>query len=118
VLVTDPVVVVGPVSKEEFAARSSTGPFEFCAPGVNERLLAEAGFVSIAAEDATANEVEVSRRWHDARKARRAALVKIEGAETFAGLQRFLDVVHRLTAERRLVRVAYRAVRPSPDTAP
>jgi SAM-dependent methyltransferase len=118
VLVTDPVVVVGPVSKEEFAVRSSTGPFEFCTTGVNERLLAEAGFVSISGEDATANEVEVSRRWHDARKARRAALVKIEGAETFAGLQRFLDVAHRLTAERRLVRVVYRAVRPSTGSVP
>ena len=102
--------------------RSSTGPFEFCASGVNERLLAEAGFDPVAAADATANEAEVSRRWRDAREARRDELERIEGAETFAGLQRFLDVVHRLTAERRLVRVAYLArkpgVRPSPDTAP
>ncbi len=118
VLVTDPVVVVGPVSKEEFATRSSTGPFEFCAAGVNERLLGAAGFEAIAAEDATANEAEVSRRWHDAREARRDELERIEGGETFAGLQRFLDVVHRLTRERRLIRVAYRAIRPSPDTAP
>src|SRR5262245_12934820 len=44
VLYTDPVVVTGLVSKEEFATRSSTGYFEFCPPGVNARLLAEAGF--------------------------------------------------------------------------
>lgn len=117
VLVTDPVVVVGPVSKEEFAARSSTGPFEFCTAGVNERLLEAAGFAGVHAEDVTTNEAEVSRRWHEARQARCAELERIEGAETFAGLQRFLDVVHRLTRERRLIRVAYVAVKPSPETA-
>ena len=39
VLVTDPVVVTGLVSKDELAVRSSTGHFEFCPPGVNEQLL-------------------------------------------------------------------------------
>jgi SAM-dependent methyltransferase len=118
VLVTDPVVVVGPVSKEEFATRSSTGPFEFCAGGVNERLLDAAGFATVHVEDGTTNEAEVSRRWHDARQAHRADLERIEGAETFAGLQRFLDVVHRLTRDRRLIRLVYAAFKPSPDLTP
>ncbi len=112
VLFTDPVVLAGPVSKEEFAERSSTGPFEYCAAGVNERLLAAAGFEWLASEDATANEVDVSGRWHDARQARRDDLERIEGTETFAGLQRFLAVVNRLTRERRMLRVAYLAQRP------
>jgi SAM-dependent methyltransferase len=38
-LYTDPVVVTGPVSNEELATHSSTGYFEFCPPGVNERLI-------------------------------------------------------------------------------
>jgi cyclopropane fatty-acyl-phospholipid synthase-like methyltransferase len=106
-LYTDPVVVTGPVSKEELATRSSTGYFEFCPPGVNERLICEAGFELVRTEDVTGNEVEVSYRWHDAREQRAAELIQLEGEETFAGLQRFLATVHRLTSERRLSRFVY-----------
>jgi cyclopropane fatty-acyl-phospholipid synthase-like methyltransferase len=106
-LCTDPVVVTGLVSKDELATRSSTGHFEFAPPGVNERLIREAGFELVRTEDVTGNEVEVSRRWHDARQRRAAELTALEGEETFAGLQRFLAAVHRLTAERRLSRFAY-----------
>jgi SAM-dependent methyltransferase len=107
VLYTDPVVVTGLVSKEEFATRSSTGYFEFGPPGVNERLLVEAGFELVMTEDVTDNEVEVSQRWHDARQQCEAELIQLEGAETFAGLQRFLATVHRLTRERRMSRFLY-----------
>jgi SAM-dependent methyltransferase len=106
-LYTDPVVVTGLVSKEEFATRSSTGHFEFCPPGVNERLLEEAGFDLQIVEDVTDNEVEVSRRWHAAREQRAAELIRLEGEETFAGLQRFLATVHRLTRDRRMSRFLY-----------
>src|SRR5262249_7091058 len=61
-LYTDPVVVTGPVSNGELATRSSTGYFEFCPPGVNERLIREAGVELVRTEDVTQNEVEVSRR--------------------------------------------------------
>jgi SAM-dependent methyltransferase len=106
-LYTDPVVVTGLVSNEELATRSSTGYFEFCPSGVNERLIRQAGFELVRTEDVTDNEVEVSRRWHDARQRRAAELSRLEGEETFAGLQRFLATVHRLTSERRLSRFAY-----------
>lgn len=111
-LYTDPVVVTGLVSNAELATRSSTGYFEFCPPGVNERLITQAGFELILAEDVTGNEVEVSQRWHAARQARAAELTRLEGEETFAGLQRFLAVVHRLTSERRLSRFAYLGRKP------
>jgi SAM-dependent methyltransferase len=106
-LYTDPVVVTGLVSNEELATRSSTGYFEFCPPGINEQLIREAGFVLVGAEDVTENEVEVSRRWHAARQERAGELIRLEGKETFAGLQRFLATVHSLTGERRLSRFAY-----------
>jgi SAM-dependent methyltransferase len=106
-LYTDPVVVTGLVSGEELATRGSTGYFEFCPPGVNERLIRQAGFELVRTEDVTENEVEVSRRWHAARQRRTAELIRLEGEETFAGLQRFLATVHRLTSERRLSRFAY-----------
>jgi SAM-dependent methyltransferase len=106
-LYTDPVVVTGLVSNEELATRSSTGYFEFCPPGVNERAIREARFELVGTEDVTENEIEVSRRWHAARQERAAELIRLEGEETFAGLQRFLATVHRLTGERRLSRFAY-----------
>jgi cyclopropane fatty-acyl-phospholipid synthase-like methyltransferase len=111
-LVTDPVVVTGLVSREELATRSSTGHFEFCPPGLNEGLLAEAGFKLQPTEDATANEAAVSKRWHDARERRAAELVQLEGEETFAGLQRFLAAVNRLTSEGRLSRHVYLGRKP------
>jgi SAM-dependent methyltransferase len=110
-LCTDPVVVTGLVTREEFATRSSTGYFEFGPPGVNERLIREAGFELILAEEVTENESEVSRRWHDARQQRAGELIHLEGEETFAGLQRFLAIAHRLTAERRLSRFVYLGVK-------
>jgi len=58
-LYTDPVVVTGLVSMEEFATRSSTGYFKFGPPGVNEQLPAEVGFELVTIEDVTDNEVEV-----------------------------------------------------------
>ena len=42
-LYAGPVVVTGLVSNEELATRSTTGYFEFCGPGVNERLIRQAG---------------------------------------------------------------------------
>src|SRR5262249_58736162 len=98
-LYTDPVVVTDLVSNEELATRSSTGHFEFCPPGVNERLIGQAGFELVRAEEVTENEVEVSRRWHAAREQRAAELIRVGGEETFAGLQRFLATVHRLTTQ-------------------
>jgi SAM-dependent methyltransferase len=111
VLVTDPVVVTGLVAKEEFAIRSSTGRFEFCPAGVNERLLLEAGFELEPTQDATDQEAIVSGRWYDARQKRIDELTHLEGAETFAGLQRFLATVRQLCGERRLSRHVYIARR-------
>jgi SAM-dependent methyltransferase len=108
-VVTDPVVVTGLVTKDELAQRSSTGHFEFCPAGVNERLLRDAGFELAPTEDATQQEATVSLRWHDGRQKRAGPLTQLEGAETFAGLQRFLATVHRLTNERRLSRHVYLA---------
>jgi len=112
-VVTDPVVVTGLVAKEELASRSSTGHFEFCPPGMNERLLREAGFELEPTADATDQEAIVSGRWHDAREKRAAELTRLEGAETYTGLQKFLATVRRLCAEHRLSRHVYLARKPS-----
>jgi cyclopropane fatty-acyl-phospholipid synthase-like methyltransferase len=112
-LFTDPVVITGLVTKEELATRSSTGHFEFCPVGVNDRLIADAGFEVERVEDVTENAAGVSKRWHDARQSRSEELIRLEGAATFAGLQRFLAAVHRLSSERRLSRLLYLGRKPS-----
>jgi hypothetical protein len=70
-------------------------------------LFRDAGFEVVLTEDVTSNEVAVSRRWHTARQERASELIELEGEETFAGVQRFLATVHRLTDERRLSRFVY-----------
>ncbi len=106
-LFTDPVVVTGPVTNDELALRSSIGIFLFVPPGLNEQFIKQAGFRLIRQEDVSANTALVSGRWHAARAAHKADLVRVEGEERFAGLQRFFAAVCDLSSERRLSRFAY-----------
>ncbi len=110
-LFTDAMVITGPVSHEELATRSSIGFYLFVPPGANEALLTAAGFAVRAVRDVTANAAEVALRWHDARERHRDALVAREGADNFGGLQRFLRCAYTVSAERRLSRFAYLAVK-------
>ena len=109
---TDALVITGIVSHEEIATRSSIGFYLFTPPGVNERLVSEAGFTLLGVDDVTQNAAEIAHRRHDARASHRAALVAREGDENFDGLQRFLMCVSTLSAERRLSRFAYLAEKP------
>lgn len=110
---TDPVVITGPVTNDELALRSSIGLFLFVPPGVNERLIWEAGFHLVLQEDVTGNAASVSGRWHQARLRHRDDLLRIEGEERFEGLQRFFAAVHHLTTERRLSRIVYLVEKPA-----
>lgn len=112
-LFTDAMIVTGLVSQEEIATRSSIGRYLLVPPGENERLIARAGFTLLSTEDLTPAAETIAQRWHDARAEHRDALVAREGETNFDGLQRFLDCVHRLSAERRLSRYGYLAERPS-----
>ena len=113
ILFTDALVITGPVSQEEIATRSSIGLYFFVPPGENERLIEAAGFRLLAADDETEAAATIASRWHDAREEHRAELTEREGKTNFAGLQRFLDCVHTLSAERRLSRFSYLAELPS-----
>ena len=108
-LFTDPVVITGPVSNEELAARSNIGFFLFVPLEVTTNLIKEAGFKLIRCEDVTANIESTSGRWHAARQKHREDLIKIEGEERFEGLQKFFSTVHTLTRERRLSRFVFLA---------
>lgn len=111
-LFTDPIVVTGQLTNEEIRDRSAIGFFLFTPPGVNERLLVESGFLVREVRDATEGVTSISRKWRDARTKRRDQLVRLEGEEGFDGVQRFLDVAHRLASERRLSRLMYLASTP------
>jgi hypothetical protein len=106
-LFTDPVVITGPVTNDELAHRSAIGLFLFVPPGVNERLIEQAGFRLVRREDLTDNAARVAGRWHRARQAHKSDLLRLEGEERFDGLQRFFEAVHGLTSQRRLSRIAY-----------
>lgn len=113
VLVTDPVVIIGPVTNAELALRSSIGLFLFVPPGTNEQLFADAGLRLINQEDVTANAGAVAERWQRARAAHRAELIQIEGEAQYEGLQRFFGAVSMLSREHRLARVAYLVEKPA-----
>jgi SAM-dependent methyltransferase len=108
-LFTDPVVITGPVSNEELAARSNIGFFLFVSLEVTTNLINEAGFKLIRCEDVTGNIELTSGRWHASRQKHREDLIKIEGEERFEGLQKFFSTVHTLTSERRLSRFVFLA---------
>lgn len=110
---TDPVLITGPVTNDELAQRSSIGLFVFVPKGHNEELIAKAGLKLVEQRDLTENAALVSRRWREARARFRDDLVRMEGEAQFDGVQKFLAAVHRLTAERRLSRVAYFVERPA-----
>src|SRR5215207_9303422 len=104
IVCTDPVVITGPVSNEELAARSSIGFFLFVPLETTETMIKQVGFTLIRCEDVTGNIELTSGRWHAARQNHREDLVRFEGGERFDGLQKFFSTVHKLTRERRLSR--------------
>jgi len=107
VVFTDPVVMTGPVSNEELAARSNIGFFLFVPLDVTTQYIREARFRLLRCEDVTGNIELTSGRWHAARQAHREDLIEIEGQERFDGLQKFFAIVHKLTSERRLSRFLF-----------
>lgn len=109
VLFTDPVVITGPVSNEELAARSNIGFFLFVPLDVTKQYIQDAGLNLLRCEDVTSNIELTSGRWHASRQKHRMDLIKIEGEERFDGLQKFFSTVHRLTSERRLSRFLFLA---------
>jgi len=111
-LFSDAMVITGILTSDELAARSSIGHYLFLPMGENERLIREAGFTLLRADDLTAGSETIAGKWYDARERRREDLIRIEGETNFRGLQNFLSCVHRVSKERRLSRFAYLAQKP------
>ena len=112
VLFTNPITVTGLLRREEMIVRSGgMGAFVFTPPGVDERLVHEAGFVDIRIEDVSEAPARVASAWHAARERRSGELGRLEGADQNSATQRFLSTVAILARERRLSRYAYIARR-------
>jgi SAM-dependent methyltransferase len=113
-LFTDPITVTGIVRREDVLARSQgMGEFVFTAPGIDERLLAEAGFEGVRVEDVTDNTAQVAGAWLKARERHAGKLAQLEGANAFAEFQATLEAAARLARERRLSRLVYVAAKPA-----
>lgn len=110
-LFTDPVVVTGPLTSADIRSRSSIGFFLFVPAEYDEQIIASCGLRLVAKEDSTSHMAEIAARRRSARESRRAALVEIEGPETFEAEQEFFAVVMRLALERKLSRFVYVAER-------
>ena len=113
ILFSDALIIGGTISQIEIATRSSIGYYVFSPPGENERILQQTGFQIVSVTDTSAEAAAIAKRWHEAREKREEALRSIEGAETFAGIQLFLNCVHELTGEKRLQRRLYVAEKPA-----
>jgi SAM-dependent methyltransferase len=112
-LLTDPIVVTGPLTNEEIAIRASIGFFLFVPAGTDEALLQQAGFTIERVEDRTSNMARNAAGWRAARSKRESDLRAVEGDDAFDGQQRFLEVATRLAEEHRLSRLAILARRDS-----
>lgn len=112
-LFSDAMILTGMLSSEELAVRSSIGFYLFLPAGENERLIRNAGFTLLRADDLTASADTIAKKRHDARERRREELIRIEGEANFLGVQKFLSCVHTVSKERRLSRYAYLAQKPS-----
>ena len=111
ILYTDPILVTGILTNQEIAIRSSIGFFLFVPVGENELLLKRAGLHEIQSQDVTDNMASVSLKWYNAREKRKDDLLQIEEEDNLKGLQSFLSMVHGLSAERRLSRFMFAAVK-------
>ena len=106
-LFSDALIIGGLISDEEIATRCSIGSYVFAPQGENERLLKAAGFHVISVRDTSAAAAAIAKRRHAARGRRKTELIAAEGQANFEGLQRFLEGVHRLSSEKRLLRCLY-----------
>lgn len=108
-LFTDAGVITGSISNEEVAARSVHGFTQLCPPGLNERLLADAGLELDCQENRTASLLSNAAGRLAARATHSAELEKLEGAEHFARQQQYLGTVVELSRRGALSRIMYLA---------
>ena len=106
-LFTDPLVVTGPLTNAEVAARSSAGFYLLVPEGYDEHVIAQCCMRGITSENVTQNMAEVAERKKMARELRELTLREIEGDQAYEAQQKFLAVAALLAKEGRLSRFMY-----------
>jgi SAM-dependent methyltransferase len=112
-LFTDPLIVKGPLTNAEIAARGPAGFYLFVPPGYDEHVVVQCGLRVAVAEDVTQNTAAVAERRRVARESHAQALREIEGNQAYAAQQEFLSVAFRLAKEDRLSRYVFVAEKAS-----
>ena len=104
-------VMTGPISNEEIANRSASGPIVVVPPGYEERCLLAAGLTLERREDLTPTLERIARKHVEARARHADELLKLEGQATFETLNRYRANIELLARERRLSHIAFFATR-------
>lgn len=110
-LFTDTAVVTGSLSNEEVRRRSVHGLTQFVPPGLNEMLLASAGFRLIEKENRTASAFESAAGRLGAMRAHRAELEHSAAADDLARHLDYLETVAELARREAVSRFMYLAER-------
>lgn len=111
-LYTDPLVLVGIVTSEEIAWRTWAGLSCLIPKGENEKLLQEAGFELVSADDLTESVVSVARRQAEVFEKFRHEMIEGIGSEIFEGLVKSTGMAEVLADQRRLLRIAFLSRKP------
>ncbi|HTV56212.1 MAG TPA: methyltransferase domain-containing protein [Terriglobia bacterium] len=111
-LFTDAAVLTGIISSEEISPSGQVGSGHLVPPGLNERLIQEAGFQLLAAEDLTASVEQIAKRISDGFAQHRDRAVELLGEEILKGLETHYCWKYTLAKERRLSRFMYLAQKP------
>lgn len=106
-LFTDPIVVTGPLTREEIAIRSSAGFCLFVPCGYNEQIIEQCGLHLVASEDRTSNVADIAERRKNARASRGSDLRRIESDTVYERQQKFLAVAAQLARDTKLSRFVY-----------
>lgn len=108
-LFTDAGVLTGMISSEEVSPSGQVGSGHLVPPGLNERLIQQAGFQLLRAEDLTASVEQIAERICEGLTRHREKAVELLGGEIFNALESHYRSKHLQAKERRLSRFMYLA---------
>jgi 2-polyprenyl-3-methyl-5-hydroxy-6-metoxy-1,4-benzoquinol methylase len=111
-LFTDAAVLTGIISSEELSPAGQVGSGHVVPPGLNERLIQEAGFQLLGAEDLTASVEQIAKRISEGFAEYRDRAAELLGEGILKGLETHYCWKHILAKERRLSRFMYLARKP------
>jgi 2-polyprenyl-3-methyl-5-hydroxy-6-metoxy-1,4-benzoquinol methylase len=111
-LFTDAAVLTGIISSEELSPSGQVGSGHVVPPGLNERLIQEAGFQLLGAEDLTDSVEQIAKRISEGFAEYRDRATELLGEGILKGLETHYCWKHILAKERRLSRFMYLACKP------